>query len=149
MSKELTRHQKRDMAQALYVSGVTVQKELAVRVGVTEKTISKWVNDGNWEQLRMNIPLVKHQQLQKMYKEFERFNQHIENKPDGKQWATKAESDARTQLIRAIEVLEGEAGVKDIIEVCQKLIKYTMQIDEKLGRDLIPLCDSFLRSQIK
>jgi uncharacterized protein YjcR len=68
MSKQETIQRKKDYAKLLYtVQGVTVQKELAQRSGVSEQTISKWIRAEKWEQIRASIIITKEEELKRLY----------------------------------------------------------------------------------
>ncbi len=41
----------REYAKLLFVKEGLPQKEIAERVKVTEKTIGKWIQEGNWKDL--------------------------------------------------------------------------------------------------
>lgn len=48
----MAKKRERGMAKRLFIDKLMSQKEIAETVNVTEKTISRWVNEGNWRQLR-------------------------------------------------------------------------------------------------
>lgn len=48
----MAKKRERGMAKRLFIDKLMAQKEIAETVNVTEKTISRWVIQGNWRQLR-------------------------------------------------------------------------------------------------
>ena len=50
MAKEAQRHQ----ARILYIDQCLTAKEIADRLSVSEKTVGKWVDAGNWKDLRLS-----------------------------------------------------------------------------------------------
>lgn len=149
MSTKLTLSQKKDYAATLYGNGLTQQNMLAAKVGVTEKTIGRWVKKYGWESLRRNIPLMKDEQLQMLLSELEQLNNSIADKPNGFRFADSKEADVRRKLIRDIETLEGENSVADVINVAMKFSKWVSQIDFQKGQEVSTLFDGFIKEQLR
>lgn len=145
----LTRKQKEELAKMYYLQGYTVQKELAAKVGVSEKTISKWKIEGGWDKLMLNIPMVKQQQIQKLLRELEELNEHIEGKAEGKRFADSKEADVRRKLIADIKDLEGEASVSDIIGVAMAFTKWVSKTDVDKSREIGNLFDLFIKEKLQ
>lgn len=57
----------KDYAKVLFVGEKLDQKTIAVRVGVTEKTLSKWVNEGDWHKLRKSLLNTRQNMLCLLY----------------------------------------------------------------------------------
>ena len=55
--KKLTSDEKYAIAQDLFLETDKTQKEIAQIVHVTEKTLTKWKNEGEWDMLKMHQPL--------------------------------------------------------------------------------------------
>lgn len=45
----MAKHREREVAKKYFVEFFKSQKEIAEDLGVTEKTVGKWVSDGNWK----------------------------------------------------------------------------------------------------
>ena len=71
----------KDLAKILYVNEYLSQKEIAERLVVTEKTVGKWVKEGNWESLKVSMLVTKDNQLTSLYKQLENINSEIQNRP--------------------------------------------------------------------
>lgn len=71
----------KDLAKILYVNENLSQKEIAERLLVTEKTIGKWVKEGNWESLKVSMLVTKDNQLTSLYRQLENINIEIQNRP--------------------------------------------------------------------
>lgn len=48
----MAKKRERALAKRLFIEKLMAQNEIAETVNVTEKTISRWVNNGNWRKLR-------------------------------------------------------------------------------------------------
>lgn len=71
----------KEYAQSLFVNENLTQKEIAERINVTEKTIGKWVKEGNWETLKVSMMTTKDTQLAVLYKQLEQINHEIATRP--------------------------------------------------------------------
>ena len=70
-----------DFAKILFVNENILQKEIATRLKVTEKTVGKWIKDNNWESLKVSMLVTKDNQLTSLYKQLETINHEIANRP--------------------------------------------------------------------
>jgi transcriptional regulator with XRE-family HTH domain len=147
MSRTQTNQQKKEFAKLLYVKeGVTVQKELAERVGVSEQTISKWVNKENWQQFRASMIITKEEQLSRLYQQLTELNDYINNREPGKRFANTKEADTLSKLTSAIRQLETETSLADSIEVLKKFIIHIRQDDFVKAKEVTALADGFLKT---
>jgi len=69
----------KDYAKRLFLEGNT-QKEIARRLGRTEKTIGKWKDEGKWDDLRKSLLVTKDTQLTSLYNQLDRLNKEIETR---------------------------------------------------------------------
>lgn len=149
MAAKLTTDQKKDYARTLYSGGLTQKNLLAAKVGVTEKTISRWIKKYGWEKLKRNIPMLKDEQLVKLLDELSELNDFILKKEEGTRFADNKQADIRRKLIRDIETLEGESSVADVIHVAMKFSKWVSLIDLKKGQEVSTLFDGFIKEQLR
>lgn len=75
-------HQRlQSLAKDLYLMHPTLTyKELGEKVGVGEKSISIWVQNGNWQKLRKSLLTTKQNQISQFYDQLERLNFNIKNR---------------------------------------------------------------------
>lgn len=50
----MAKDNQRQIAQGLYIDHCLTAKDIAQKLDVSEKTISQWVNKGNWRELRLS-----------------------------------------------------------------------------------------------
>lgn len=92
----------RDLAKILFVNEGATQKEIANRLDVSEKTIGKWVKDGEWEKLKVSMLVTKDNQLTALYKQLENLNTEI---------STRAVvRDIPASLLKPVKVKDGNGG---------------------------------------
>ncbi len=142
--------QKKDFAKTVYLSnpGIT-QKEIAERTGVTEKTISKWVNTENWESLRTSMLTTRQTQLSMLYEQLDKLNLHIQTREDkGGNWASSKEADTIIKLSKAIEQLEKDLSIADVVNVSTKFLDWLRKEDIEKDKELSALFDLFIKDRI-
>src|SRR5690606_29372849 len=135
----LTKAQAKEFAKTLYVSENLHQKVIAERVGVTEKTLSKWINEGGWKNLKRSLITTKQNQISLLYDQLEHMNNEIANR-DYKV-ATSKEADVIIKLTGAIQKLETETGVGETVEVSKKIIELIQSDDLTLAKRVTNYCD--------
>lgn len=141
---------KKDYAKLLYtVNGVTVQKELAERVGVSKVTINKWVNEENWEALRASVIITKENELKRLYMQITELNDAIMQRPSGERFASSKEADILVKLTAAVRELETDTSVADTIEVLSNFVNYIREDDYHKAKDVTVLADLFIKSILK
>lgn len=71
----------RDLAKVLFVNDNVSQKEISERLKVTEKTVGKWVKEGDWEKLKISLLVTKDNQLTGLYNQLAAALNEIETRP--------------------------------------------------------------------
>lgn len=148
MAAQLTMTQKKEFAKNLFVHENLTQQEIAERVGVSRKTIGKWIQEGQWESLKVSITLTREEQLKNLYRQLAEINKEIAERKESR-FASPAEADTITKLSNAISKLETDIGVADIIAVLKKLTAFVRRISLDKAKELIPLFDSFLKDNLR
>jgi transposase-like protein len=86
----------------LYFTSSMRQRQIAEKVGVSEKTISTWVTEGNWKAIKkanFHSPRVE---IQRLYEELRVISVNISKRDPEFRYPTKEELDARTRIISLI-----------------------------------------------
>lgn len=71
----------KDFAKILFVNEKLDRKEVSLRVNVTEKTVGKWVSEGDWEKLRVSLLTTKDNVLKDLYNQLDNLNKEIATRP--------------------------------------------------------------------
>ena len=90
---DLTAQQKKDYARTLYLKDNLTQQEIADKVGVSRKTVNRWVTVEKWEEMRVGMTLTKEQQVASLHRQVAEINRIISQREEGKRYATAAEAD--------------------------------------------------------
>ena len=71
---DLTAQQKKDYARTLYLKDNLTQQEIADKVGVSRKTVNRWVTVEKWEEMRVGMTLTKEQQVASLHRQVAEIN---------------------------------------------------------------------------
>lgn len=142
---------KKEHAKLLFTQEKLSQKEIAEKVGVSEQTITKWVNANNeeWRRLRQSLVVTKKEQLSRIYEQIDEITQSIQKKPVGGRYADTKEADTLVKLTTAAKNLETEASIAEIIEVSMRFLNWLRPIDLEKAKEASGLLDSFIKDQLK
>lgn len=143
--------QKKEMAKLLFTRESLEQKEIAERVGVSEKTVSKWVNanEGEWRRMRQSIIVTKDEQLRRIYEQIEELNTVIAQREQGKRYANSKDADTLAKLTASAKNLESEASVSEVFSVMKKFLNWLRQFDFEKARELSYTIDAFIKDMLK
>ena len=137
----------KEFAQHLFVNEKLTQKEIAERVGVVEKTISKWIKEGKWEDLKRSMLIVKEEQLTDLYDKLSALNNHI--KTTNNNLVSNKDVDTISKLTSSIQRLEVETSIGETIDVGKKVIEFIRQMDLEDAKKVTAYFDMFIKSKMK
>jgi transcriptional regulator with XRE-family HTH domain len=135
-------------AELLFISEGLTQKEIAARVGVTEKTIGKWKEEGKWEERKAATVITKPEQLKRIYQQINELTDVIKNREEGKRFPSSAEADILNKLSAAAKNLENDAGIADTINAFMPFLEWLRPIDLKKAQEINNLMDGYIKSKI-
>jgi hypothetical protein len=70
-----------DLAKILFINDDVSQKEIAERLNLTEKTVGRWVKEGNWEKEKTSLLVTKESQITSLYAQLQAVNDEIKTRP--------------------------------------------------------------------
>lgn len=138
--------QQREHARLLYVGERITLKEVAERVGVTEKTIGKWCKDDGWDELRKSLLTTRQTQLSRWYSQLDAITSRIEKRDN---IPTTAEADIMSKVTSNIQRLEIELGIGEIIDTAKRVITYVQQIDLSDAKLIKGYFDEYINSRVR
>lgn len=133
----------REHARLLFMQGEP-QKVIAEKVGVSAQTITKWVNDGDWQAARSAANITRPELVNKILKSIDVLVEDLVNEPSPEK--TAAAADKLVKFAATIERLDKKTSVVDIIEVFMafsKWLQYRMSFDPSVTPELIQTINKY------
>lgn len=140
---------KKDIAKSLYLNGNYTQEEIADKVGSTRQTVSRWIKDGAWEELKASITITPAQILSGLNRQIIEINNNINEREEGKRFATVTEADTFSKLASAIKKIETDVGIADIVDVGIRFTNWLRPLDLDKAKEFNDLLDTFLKDQMR
>lgn len=144
---ELTRQQKKELAQTLFLNTALTQQEIADQVGVDRRTITRWVKE--WEPLKINYIQTREARIRSTLMQLEQLDHTIDSRDDGCRYPSAKEADIRRKLTADLEALEQDASVREVINVSRSILDYVRQLNLEHAKLLSNYLDSFIKEKIK
>ncbi|MDM8176852.1 putative DNA-binding transcriptional regulator [Olivibacter sp. 47] len=148
-TKTLTTAQKKDWAKTLFLREKITQKEIAIRTGISQQSISKWVNEEGWDKIKTYSILTKEEELARLYSQIRELNDSIDQKPIGKRFADSKESDTLAKLSATIKSLETETSVRNVIEASMEVVNFFRTVDLDKAKLLTECFDLYIKANLR
>jgi DNA-binding XRE family transcriptional regulator len=142
----LTNKQKKEWAETLYKSSDITQKEIAAKVSVSEQTMTKWVKEGEWENLRKSLLTTKSEILRGYYDVLDKIRKKL------KEENTIGDSklaDMNVKYTAAIKNLETDASLAELIEAGRLFVNDLMEKDPQFALRVLNEYDEFIKNRLK
>jgi transcriptional regulator with XRE-family HTH domain len=148
---DLSTKKKKELAEILYTRNNISQKEVAARVGVSEVTMSRWVNehDKAWDKMRLAVTKTVDENISRISMQLDELNHTISQRAKGERYPTSKEADIIGKLTAAIKKMKNEVDVEDIVNVSIKFLNWLRKFDLPKAQELSDLFDAFIKDNIK
>ncbi len=147
----LSNSQKKNFAKIIYLTeeGVT-QRELAERVGVTEATMSKWVNTEGWPLLRKSIVESNDNNLAFIHSQIAALRNSItERGEEGDAGLiTGKEAETLAKLTGIAKRMETSVGIAQIVSVGKKFVVWLRVNAKERASEFLTLYDAFVKEVV-
>lgn len=143
---DLTSKQKKELAQVLFLQTDSTQKEIALKVGVAEKTLSNWVTKENWNNLKKSLLTTKNEILRNLYDMLDKINKKLKEEDS---YGDSKIADMYVKYTASIKNLETETSIAQIIEVARMFTSWLQNIDPQLTLKVLNNFDGFIKERLK
>lgn len=139
----MKKKQAQEYAKLLYTQMGLTQKEIAARVGVTEKTIGNWKERESWDELKTVLTTTRSSVIKNLQRQMELWQLQI-----GDNLAGTKEVDILVKLAAAINSLEKETGISEMVDTGMKFIQFLQQHDHEIAKEAAHFFDLFIKTKI-
>lgn len=145
----LNNAEKKDLAKTLYIQGAYTQKEIAGKVGVSEQTMSKWVRDEDWDSLRKSLTTTKAEQLAFLYEILAKMTAEGKKALEDDDPKTNPDYDGISKISKAIERLEKETNIGEMLQTGMLFLKFMKAEDLDLAKTFNTYFMLFIQEQMQ
>lgn len=149
MANTIKNIQKKSIAKELYLHGDYTFEEIAAKVGSARQTIAKWAREEEWESLKASMSVGKEKILKNMYAHVQLINENILQRPDGERMPTPKEADILAKLSAAIDKLESETGIHELVSSGITFLTWLRGVDPQRAIEFTDLWDAFIKDQMR
>lgn len=138
MAKTMNLKEKKEIAEELFFQTDKSQKEIANTVKVTEKTIGKWKDEGNWEVLRQARTVTSNNIINELYQRAYELSQ----KDD-------VDADKLSKISTTIERLSNKkTTVSQIINVFKGFTTFAFGEDPEVAKEINGLMRKYVDTKV-
>lgn len=149
MASNLKNTQKKSIAKELYLNGDYTFEEIAAKVGATRQTIARWAKEDEWASLKASMSVGKEKILKNLYAHVQLINDTILQRPEEDRMPTPKEADILVKLSAAIDKLEGETGIRELVSCGTSFLTWLRGLDPAKAIEFTELWDGFIKNQMK
>jgi transcriptional regulator with XRE-family HTH domain len=134
---------KKELARMYYMQGI-LQKEIAFKLGVTEKTISEWVKSGGWATIRAGVNITRPELVNKALGAVNLLLDKIYESDDPELMNTLP--DQLAKFASFIDKLDKKANVVSTIDVFiafSKWIRHRAEFDPEITPEFLKALDKY------
>lgn len=148
MANELSKDEKKAYAEMLYMRGNMEQKDIARMVGISEQTLTKWVNDTDmgWKVKRRSFLITKKELVRRLYSIVDKITTKVDEDEEA---GDTAQADKLIKYTAAIKNLETEMSVSEIMDVAMNFTKWLQALDPDLAMLVTEYFDKFIKHRLK
>lgn len=136
------------VARSMYINENRTQAEIAEALDLSRQTVVRWAKEDKWAEHKAGITMTRDEQIKNLQRQIIEINDSILGREKGQRFATPAEADTILKLTAAVNKLETEAGIHEIVGVGQKFITWLRGVDFEKTKEFVRLFDTFIQSQL-
>lgn len=144
-----TKPKQQSLARDLYFNTNLSQAAIAAYVGVAKKTVCLWVNEGNWNKLRMAMFRMPSMLVEDMYAQLQELGHSIRSRIPGTRYPTWHEADVMRKLVWCIMKLRQTSSVSENMESVTAFCAHVSKKDPELAEKLQEHATSFMEEKME
>jgi len=142
-------NEKKNEARNLYFQTALSQAQIAEIIGVSQKTVSIWINDGKWKLLKDRTEQSPVVMIEQMVSELQEIHCAIAARPRGQRFPTKQEAEIRRKIMLSIKSLQVQQTAGMHAEMLTNFINYVCRHNIDDGKLLVQYADKYLMGELQ
>lgn len=137
--------EKKELARLYYMQGES-QKVIASRIGVSENTVGKWAQQGQWRERRAAVSVTRPEIVNRTLQVIGRLTDKLSNSDDLPITDVTRIVDQLVKLAATIQRIDKKANVVDAMEVFiafNRWLEARMEYDKEITPELLRLFDHY------
>ncbi|MEY4925665.1 MAG: hypothetical protein RI894_101 [Bacteroidota bacterium] len=130
-----------------FIRGDYTQAEISELTGISQKTISVWARTDQWQERKNNRVGTMQLIGEQASAEMEELNRAIQARPEGLRYATSEECNIKLKNLKVIQLAFAGVTFPDIIDVCEKIIKFTGKNHPEFRETMLSILDKFQQEE--
>ncbi len=150
MAKEvLSSTQKKEWAKVLFLNSNMTQKDIALKVGISQNSISKWVDKEKWDILKTTLTTTAENELRSLYKQLGLLNKQNEAYLEDDDPDTNPDYDRLRKLTKSIfELQNKKSGMGDIYLLMMDFITFINRDNMEDAKIVNNYADAFIKDRL-
>lgn len=140
--------QKKALAKDIYLLGSYTMEEIAVKVGTTRQTVSRWAKTDGWDELKAGMTIGREEILKNLYRQINEINSNISSREKGERHANSKEADILMKLSASIKKMEEDVGISELVSAGMRFGDWLRKIDLDKAKEFVNWWDAFIKDQI-
>lgn len=133
-------------AQQLYMTGEFTQLQIAAMLKVSEKTLSRWKTDGEWDRRRTEVSIANTTSYENVWKIVKHTSDVLAAKAEAlaadDKVITPADQDGLAKLFKLVQ--RDALSLEHYIKFARQLMAFIELQNLELAKQVLPLVDQFI-----
>ena len=134
-------------ARNLFFQTEFTQQQIAALIGISEKTLSLWANEGRWRRLKQLAKETPAEMIDEMYNEVHRINEAIRSREPGKQFATPQQAEIRRKTFASVKYVQEQQASVSHAEVLINFTTYVLRRNVEDAQLLTKYADDYMKRE--
>ena len=143
------KNEEKTQARNLFFETDYSQAQIAKITGISEKTMSAWVNEEQWKQLKERVKNTPTEMIDDLYAEIALINNKIKSRNPDDQTPTLEEAELRKKILTSIKELQSHLSKPNHIEVIINFLQFLAPRFPHLVEDITLAADTYLKGEVK
>ncbi len=141
-------NEKRIQARNLYLQSDLTQAQIAEIIGVSQKTVSQYVNENKWQLLKERAQRIPALFVEQMLGELEDMNQVIASRPKGERHPTLREAEIRRKIMYSMATVKEQQSVGVHIQAIINFLGHVAEENIDHARIIVQHADKYFAGEL-